>query len=140
MGRFGRDARGQSAVEIALAIPLLLILVLGIVDLGRFAYYAIGVSHATRDAAAYAARDSSVGTPEIRERVCGEMNLDGAACAAVVVECTRGTNACDTAFTSATVRVAVSLDLELLTAVVAQRMGMSEIVLRGEATFPGYTQ
>ncbi|QSO48169.1 TadE/TadG family type IV pilus assembly protein [Alicyclobacillus mengziensis] len=65
-GRGGRDGageRGQSLVEFALVLPILLLLLLGIIDFGRVlsAYYV--VDHAARDAVRYAsvgASDSTV--------------------------------------------------------------------------------
>jgi Flp pilus assembly protein TadG len=141
MGRFGRESRGQSMVEIALALPILLLLVLGIADLGRFAYYAIGVQHAARDAAAYAVEDLKVTDANVRLRVCGELGLDAPSCAGLVVTCSRGAaNTCNTAKAAPTVRVSVRFELPLLTGVIANRFGMSAIPLRGDSTFAGFTQ
>jgi Flp pilus assembly protein TadG len=46
-----RRSRGQSMVELALAIPLLLWLLCGLLDLGRAYYYAVTVTDAARDGA-----------------------------------------------------------------------------------------
>jgi hypothetical protein len=43
--------QGQSAVELAIALPMLLWLLCGLFDLGRASYYGITVSDAARDAA-----------------------------------------------------------------------------------------
>ena len=55
VGVKSRDARaghrGQSAVEFALALPVLLLLLSGLFDLGRAGYYGITVVDAARDAA-----------------------------------------------------------------------------------------
>jgi Flp pilus assembly protein TadG len=131
-GRFARETRGQSLVEIALALPVLLILVLGIADLGRFGYYAIALSHAARDAAAYAARTSGVGADAVRESVCAEMRLD-ADCATALSEVTVTRDSADT-----TVRVVYQFSL--ITGFIADRLGARPIALTAEATFPGYTQ
>jgi len=48
--------RGASAVEFALVLPLLITIVLGCVDFGRFAYTYIAVSNAAREGAYFAAR------------------------------------------------------------------------------------
>jgi TadE-like protein len=140
MRRFASGARGQSLVEVAVAFPLLLLLVLGIADLGRFAYYAIGVAHAARDAAALVSKDPDATWAMAHSRVCAELRLDGADCATVAVDCLRGGESCDTRRPAASVRVVVRFELPLVTGVIAQRMGMRSIPLRGEATLPGYTQ
>lgn len=62
-GRAGAGEGGQSLVEFALVLPVLLLLLLGIIDFGRVlsAYYV--VDHAARDAVRYAsvgASDSTV--------------------------------------------------------------------------------
>lgn len=45
-------------MEFALVVPLLLLLVLGAVEIGRAAYYAIAVVNAARSAVQYGARNS----------------------------------------------------------------------------------
>jgi hypothetical protein len=51
-------SNGQSLVEFALVVPLLLLLVLGAVEIGRAAYYAIAVVNAARSGVQYGARNS----------------------------------------------------------------------------------
>jgi Flp pilus assembly protein TadG len=48
---------GQSLVEVALALPVLLLLLVGIIEIGRFAYYSIVVANAARAGAQYAAQN-----------------------------------------------------------------------------------
>ena len=58
-GRFLRrlmgEGRGQSLVELALLLPVLLILVLGTIDFGRVFFAYISVTNAARNGADYAA-------------------------------------------------------------------------------------
>jgi Flp pilus assembly protein TadG len=49
--------RGQSLVELALVVPVLLLLLVGIIEIGRFAYYSILVSSAARAGAQYGAQN-----------------------------------------------------------------------------------
>jgi len=58
-GRLFRAARGQSLVEFALVIPILLILVFGIIDFGMGLRSYISLTNATREGARFAA----VGNP-----------------------------------------------------------------------------
>lgn len=46
--RFHRESRGQSLVELALTLPLLLLVVFGVTDLARAFYYSIEISGSTR--------------------------------------------------------------------------------------------
>lgn len=46
--RFRRNERGQSVVEFALALPLIMLLVLGVTDFARVFYYEIEMSGAVR--------------------------------------------------------------------------------------------
>lgn len=50
--------RGNAIVEFALVLPVLILITAGIVDVGRYAYYAIVVSNAARAGAAYGAQSS----------------------------------------------------------------------------------
>jgi Flp pilus assembly protein TadG len=51
----GRE-RGQSLVELAFVLPLLLLLLVGIIEIGRFAFYSILVANAARAGAQYGAQ------------------------------------------------------------------------------------
>ena len=55
-----RKPRGQALVEFAIALPILILLVAGVLELGRGYGYAIATSDAARDAARYVAGKSSV--------------------------------------------------------------------------------
>ena len=63
--------RGQTMVETALILPILLMLVLGAVDLGRVYYHASAVRNATRVGAQYA-MDPLTSHTEIKEAVIAE--------------------------------------------------------------------
>lgn len=129
MKRFGCDASGQSAVEAAIALPILLLLVLAIADLGRLGYYAIAVSQATRNAAAYAALNPGAPNSYLQALVCDELRLDTGCVPAPSVS-----------RTSLNATVTVTYQFQLITGVIAQRFGVGSIPLTVEATFPGYTQ
>jgi len=55
-----RRRRGQALVEFAIALPILILLVAGVLELGRGYGYAIATSDAARDAARYVAGKTSV--------------------------------------------------------------------------------
>jgi Flp pilus assembly protein TadG len=54
-----RKENGTSAVEFALVAPILILLFMGIVEFGRYAYYAILASHAARAAASWGAQNGT---------------------------------------------------------------------------------
>ena len=78
--RWNSDARGQSLVEFALALPVLLVLLLGIADFGRAFYYTSVIANAARAGAGFAAR-ATVSSPnaafndQIKLKVCNETGL-----------------------------------------------------------------
>ena len=49
-------SNGQSLVEFALVVPLLLLLLIGAIEIGRAAYYSIAVTNAARSAVQYGAQ------------------------------------------------------------------------------------
>lgn len=51
-----RCSEGQTLLEVALLLPMLLLLALGLIEVGRFAYIAILVGNAARAGAAYGAQ------------------------------------------------------------------------------------
>ncbi len=53
-----RSDTGASLVEMAILLPLLVLMVLGVADFGRMLYHAITLSHAARAGAAYGAQNS----------------------------------------------------------------------------------
>jgi Flp pilus assembly protein TadG len=53
----GRRQRGGALVEVAVAIPLLMLILVGLVDFGRAASEAINVENAARAGASYGARN-----------------------------------------------------------------------------------
>ncbi len=53
LGRVLRDQRGVASLEFASSLPLLILILLGTIDFGRFAYSAIAVTNAARTGAAF---------------------------------------------------------------------------------------
>lgn len=53
--RISKSKKGQSLVELALVLPILLLLLLGFLDLGRAYYYEVAITNAAREGARYGA-------------------------------------------------------------------------------------
>lgn len=60
-----RSARGQSLVELALTLPLLLIILVGVIDLGRVYFTYMTVVNASREGARYGAANPNDSTGAI---------------------------------------------------------------------------
>ena len=77
-GRASRQGElGQGLVELALCLPLLLMLLLGIVEVGRIYYYTTIIASAAREGAGYASRHASDPDvdAEVEKRACYETGL-----------------------------------------------------------------
>lgn len=57
---FLRKDSGSALVELALTVPMLMLIMIGAAELGRMAYYAIEVQNAARAAVAFGSRGSGV--------------------------------------------------------------------------------
>jgi Flp pilus assembly protein TadG len=72
---------GQSLVELALLLPLLLLILLGLADFGRAFYYTTIISNAAREGAAYLSQNPGVAgfadtnTSSVKTKVCNETGL-----------------------------------------------------------------
>ena len=121
---------GQSLIEVALALPILLILLLGIVDGARAYYYAGIVASGAREGASFAARTPTATVALVTQRVCDATGMQsfGTACPGLTVTC-------DSTNGDATVHVSYSF--ALITASVADAaFKINPIPIRAEARFP----
>ncbi len=69
LGRDRTCRRGAAAVEFAVAAPVLVILVLGIIDVGQFVNVGQTVSNASRQGARLAARNTTLNSSEVQAAV-----------------------------------------------------------------------
>ncbi|HAF10804.1 MAG TPA: hypothetical protein DCK98_12090 [Chloroflexi bacterium] len=152
---FGRDT-GQSLVEVALALPLLLLILLGVADLGRAFYYTTAVASAARQGAAYvAAASPPISSSTLKAKACAATGFDpSGACgtAVTLADCQIAGNlcaydvttavpaggpGCDGAGTPGTVAVQVTYALQLISGYLVNRVFPSQtITLRACATYP----
>ncbi len=123
--------RGQSLVEVAIALPFLLIVLVGLVDLGRVFHYTIAVETGVREGAAYAARLVAPDDDAIRQRICEASGIatEGGPCDGLTL-------------TEARVGgegggfVDVMYDLDLLFGHILRFADPGPVHLRATATFP----
>jgi Flp pilus assembly protein TadG len=89
MARSRRRHQGQSLVEFALVLPILMALLLLTIDVGRLFYAYVGVTNASREGAAYAitsataAADTPTITTYARQELAGNVDKTGYAVSAV---------------------------------------------------------
>jgi Flp pilus assembly protein TadG len=127
----GTVRRGQSLVEFALLLPLLMLVVLGGIDFGRAMFSWIQVTNASREAAAYAAFNPN-DTGGITLRANQETNVQqqrGEGALDIAVSCARADNGdpvpCSSAFVAglgSTITVTVSEPFTFFTPLVNNLM------------------
>jgi Flp pilus assembly protein TadG len=124
------DDSGQSLIEVALALPLLIVLLLGLADGARAFYFAGIVTNAAREGVNYAARNANATQAQVTQRACDATGLAtfGAACPGLTVTC---------AVAGGDATVEVRYDLALITgSVVDAAFKMNPIGIRADARFP----
>jgi TadE-like protein len=129
-----RVGRGQSLVEFALALPFLLLIIFGLVDLGRAVFVSNSLAEAARDGARYGsvqarAYDDARRT-DIEDWVLDR--LDGVPAPTVDAECTPTTPAFGCTVNDILV-VTVSSDVEMITPIIGQIVGPLTLEGRSEA-------
>jgi Flp pilus assembly protein TadG len=80
-----RKGRGQALVEFAVTLPILVLLVAGVVELGRGYSFAMATSNAARDGARYVAGKTSTTNGPGLANMCSLVKADLAAVTANVV-------------------------------------------------------
>lgn len=98
---------GQSLLELGLALPLLLLILLGTVDLGRVFFDIVQLRNAAREGAGYAARNPGEDAA-IRTRVIAHGVPDGVGTGDVAIVYRPSLAACTTVGTTCTVDVTVT--------------------------------
>ena len=84
-GRLCRESRrGTTMIEMALILPILIMLVVACIDFGRFGYWFVSVTNAAREGAWHATafprhNDAAIWQAQIAEVCAKEMGVDAAA-------------------------------------------------------------
>ena len=115
LSRRSRTVRGQALVEVVLVLPVLLLLVMGAVDVGRLLFASVAVEEAAQEGALYAAYSPTEFDP-IRTRILSSSDVDEVQDATVTVMC-------NTTPAPGQVEVTAEVDYPLITPVVAALLG-----------------
>ncbi len=81
-----RREKGQSAVELALLLPLLMLILLGCLDLGRVYSSWIAVTNGSREGARWAARHAYQVEEDLQREAKWDMTVDGLQADGIEVE------------------------------------------------------
>jgi Flp pilus assembly protein TadG len=138
------DDRGQSFVELALAFPVLLLILLGLADFGRAFFYTSAIANAAREGAAYASLNAGTATATtVGYKVCNETGFVAwsptASCPGVSTTVEQnGSPVTGTVGKGSDVKVTVTYGFQLISAYLVGRIvDTSPIQLRASATYPG---
>ncbi len=125
-------SRGQSLVELALVLPILLLLVAGALDLGRVFFASVTVTNAAREGAMQAAK-TPTDTAAIRTRAQFEAQNSGVTIAPADVTASCSLSGCPRQAGS-TVTVSVTGTFSLITPLLAPLFGGQSIPFSSSAT------
>ncbi len=113
-----RSERGQSAVELAVALPVLVLILMGTLDFGRAFYAYINITNAAREGAQYGT-GFPTNTTGITTRVNNEFGCTGGGCVTVNIICldyyTNSQIDCSSAHIGDRIRVTVNYNFNFLT-------------------------
>ncbi len=121
--------RGQSLVELAVALPLLLLLLLGTIDLGRVFFDYIQLRGAVREGAGYGARAPS-DAAGIEERV----REHGIPADSIVTSGCAPASSCTTIGGTATITVTATRTFRPLSVGLLEPLGLGAVPLRASAS------
>jgi len=120
-----RNQKGQSMVEVALALPLLILILAGILDLGRAYVTYVALADAAAEGAAYAAIHPT-DTAQIAERAADSSNglvvIDPAMVSVSVADPSPGNP----------ITVTVTFDYDILTPIMNAFVPDGQITMRAE--------
>lgn len=112
--------RGAAAVEMAIVLFFLLVLVTGIIDVGRLIFNNISIQEAAQEGAFYGAFEENVTVTQIKQRVVDSTSSPAIDPDEVSVTCTTQTRSKKD---GSTIRVTVEHDLDLITPFVGTWFG-----------------
>jgi Flp pilus assembly protein TadG len=122
--------KGQSLVEVAILFPIMLLLLMGVVDLGRAYYAMVALNDAAEEGALYAAIEPDNLTEIQNRAVHATSGLITFAAADVTRKPTSGFTA------GGPVTVTVTYDFELYTPIIQTFFDSGIVTLHGQAVNP----
>lgn len=132
--RSGKRTRGQSLVEFALTLPIFLLVVFGLIDLGRAVYVNNSLAEAARDGARYGSVQARAWNDSRRTDVETWIldRLDAVPAPTATVECETA-NAGLGCTVEDILTVTVTSDVEMITPIIGQILGPLSLEGRSQA-------
>ena len=130
--RCQRRSRGQALVETALILPILLILVMGVIDIGRVIFAHVQLQEATHEGALYGAYNPNP-TSAVQARVTNSSDADWVSGATVTVTCT-------TSPAPGRVTVSSTYNLTLLTPIIPDLLGVAAVPLSANSVATNFDE
>lgn len=129
----GEHAHGQSLVEFAVTLPILLLLIFGLVDLGRAVYINNALAEAARDGARYGSVQARAYSEATRDGVEDwvRARLDAVPNPTIAADCTAGNNTFGCTVNDILV-VSVRSNFEMITPIIGQIIGPMSLEGRSE--------
>jgi Flp pilus assembly protein TadG len=113
--RARRPARGQALAEVLIVMPLLLLLIMGAIDVGRLLFASVAIEEAAQEGALFAAYNPTDEDP-IRDRVLSSSTAEEVTDATVTVDCVPTP-------APGTIEVTVEADYPLITPIISGMFG-----------------
>lgn len=131
--RIRSDSRGQALVEFALTFPILILLIFGLIDLGRAVYVSNSLAEAARDGARYGSVQARSYNAASRAEVEAwvEDRLVSIPDATVTVSCTPAVSTFGCTVNDILV-VTVESEVEMITPIIGQIVGTLSLEGRSE--------
>jgi Flp pilus assembly protein TadG len=129
-----RRSRGQSLVEFALSLPIFLLVIFGLIDLGRAVFVSNSLAEAARDGARYGSVQARAWSEDRRDLVEDWIldRLTGVPAPTADVQCTTA-NAGLGCTVEDILTVTVQSDVEMITPIIGQFIGPLSLEGRSEA-------
>lgn len=127
-----RRSRGQALVETALILPILLILVMGVIDIGRVIFAHVQLQEATHEGALYGAYNPNP-TSAVQTRVTSSSDAEWVSGATVTVTCTSSP-------APGQVTVSSTYSLTLLTPMIPDLLGVSAVPLSANSVATNFNE
>ena len=126
--RADENRRGQALVEFALVVPIFLLLVFGLVDLGRAIYVNNAMAEAARDGARWGSVQARSATPASRDTIAAEVagRMSAVPDATIQVSCVSTIPALGCR-TNDILVVEVRTQLDMITPIIGQIIGSLDL-------------
>lgn len=133
--RSGRRSEGQSLVEFALGVPLILLLLLGTIDLGQIFFEYIQLRNAVREGASFGSRDpfNEAGIRAVVREHAGDTNTGSQISGITDANISITRDNCCTVGVNGSITVGSSVTFSPITTGFLERFGLGSVTLQASS-------